>query len=175
MEPNHTCLLLTPLLLPIIIWLAEMLTLLRKNPLNFFRVQLNVNILYLRRSMFGCNHAAKYAAAIWNPHNLGDIQLLESLQERAARWIAGVHLPALGPFPQMIVAPNFTFLLSSQDKVSFQPQLSSGTLFHFISLKTVIESLSGIFFIITYRVYVSINFCVTVLCFVVYCLVFSIL
>ena len=33
MEPNRTCLLLTPLLLPIIIWLAEMLTLLSKNPL----------------------------------------------------------------------------------------------------------------------------------------------
>ena len=30
MEPNHTCLLLTRLLLPVIIWLAEMLTLLRK-------------------------------------------------------------------------------------------------------------------------------------------------
>ena len=36
MEPNRTCLLLTPLLLPIIIWLAEMLTLLRKNPLLIF-------------------------------------------------------------------------------------------------------------------------------------------
>ena len=36
MEPNHTCLLLTPLLLPIIIRLAEMLTLLRNNQhLNF--------------------------------------------------------------------------------------------------------------------------------------------
>ena len=33
MEPNPTCLLLTPLLLPIVIWLAEMLPLLRKNPL----------------------------------------------------------------------------------------------------------------------------------------------
>ena len=30
MEPNRTCLLLTSLLLPIIIWLAEMLALLRK-------------------------------------------------------------------------------------------------------------------------------------------------
>ena len=36
MEPNHTCLLLIPLLLPIIIWLAEMLILLRKNPLLTF-------------------------------------------------------------------------------------------------------------------------------------------
>ena len=48
--------------------------------------------------MFGCNRAAKcaaykaiirptleYAAVVWNPHNLGDIQLLESLQKRAAR------------------------------------------------------------------------------------------
>ena len=34
MEPNRTCLLLTPLLLPLIIWLAEMLTLhFEKNPL----------------------------------------------------------------------------------------------------------------------------------------------
>ena len=32
------CLLLTPLLLPIIIWLAEMLTLLRKNPLLYLAV-----------------------------------------------------------------------------------------------------------------------------------------
>ena len=52
---------------------------------------------YLRRSMFGCNRAAKcaaykaiirpmleYGAVVWNPHNLGDIQLLESLQKRAA-------------------------------------------------------------------------------------------
>ena len=38
MEPNRTCLLLTPLLLPIIIWLAEMLTLLRKNPLSILAV-----------------------------------------------------------------------------------------------------------------------------------------
>ena len=38
MEPNCTCLLLTPLLLPIIIWLAEMLTLLRKNPLLMLTV-----------------------------------------------------------------------------------------------------------------------------------------
>ena len=38
MEPNHTCLLLTPLLLPLIIWLAEMLTLLRKNPLLILAV-----------------------------------------------------------------------------------------------------------------------------------------
>ena len=57
---------------------------------------------YLRRSMFGCSRAAKcaaykaiiqptleYAAVVWNPHNLGDIQLLESLQKRAARWICG--------------------------------------------------------------------------------------
>ena len=52
--------------------------------------------------MFGCSRAAKcaaykaiirptleYAAVVWNPHNLGDIQLLESLQKRAARWICG--------------------------------------------------------------------------------------
>ena len=38
MEPNRTCLLLTPLLLPIIIWLAEMLTLLRKNLLLILAV-----------------------------------------------------------------------------------------------------------------------------------------
>ena len=38
MEPNRTCLLLTPLLLPIIIWLAEMLILLRKNPLLILAV-----------------------------------------------------------------------------------------------------------------------------------------
>ena len=37
MEQNHTCLLVTPLLLPIIIRLAEMLTLLRKNLLLIFQ------------------------------------------------------------------------------------------------------------------------------------------
>ena len=36
MEPKRTCLLLTPLLLPIIIWLAEMLTLLKKTHFYFF-------------------------------------------------------------------------------------------------------------------------------------------
>ena len=57
-----------------------------------------------------------------NPHNLGDIQLLEYLQKRqldGSVGVAGVHLPALGPFLRMIVAPNFTFLLSSQDEISF--------------------------------------------------------
>ena len=37
MEPNCTCLLLTILLLPIIIWLAEMLTLLRKKSTAVFQ------------------------------------------------------------------------------------------------------------------------------------------
>ena len=37
MGPNHTCLLLTPLLSPLIIWLAEMLTLLKKeSTFNFW-------------------------------------------------------------------------------------------------------------------------------------------
>ena len=36
MEPKRTCLLLTPLLLLLIIWLAEILTHLRKNPLKIF-------------------------------------------------------------------------------------------------------------------------------------------
>ena len=35
MEPNHTCLLLTLLLSPLIIWLAEMLILLRKIQFSF--------------------------------------------------------------------------------------------------------------------------------------------
>ena len=38
MEPNCTCLLLTLLLLPIIIWLAEMLTLLRNINFQFLAV-----------------------------------------------------------------------------------------------------------------------------------------
>ena len=57
----------------------------------------NKSLNYFRRSMFGCNRAAEcaaykaiirptleYAAVVWNPHNLEDIQLLESLQKRAA-------------------------------------------------------------------------------------------
>ena len=56
----------------------------------------------LRRSMFGCSCVAKcaaykavvcptleYAAVVWSPHTKGDIKLLESLQNRAARWICG--------------------------------------------------------------------------------------
>ena len=48
----------------------------------------------LCRSMFSCTREAKHAAIIrpiieyatvaWNLHNLGDIQILESLQKRAA-------------------------------------------------------------------------------------------
>ena len=56
----------------------------------------------LRRSMFSCSRSAKYAAykaivrptleyaaTVWNPHNSGDIHLLEALQNRAAWWICG--------------------------------------------------------------------------------------
>ena len=56
----------------------------------------------LRRSMFGCSCEAKYgayraivcpileyAAVVWCPHAKGDINLLESIQGRAARWICG--------------------------------------------------------------------------------------
>ena len=52
--------------------------------------------------MFGCSCVAKctaykavvcptleYAAVVWSPHTKGDIKLLESLQNRAARWICG--------------------------------------------------------------------------------------
>ena len=52
--------------------------------------------------MFSCSRTAKYAAykaivrptleyaaTVWNPHNSGDIHLLEALQNRAARWICG--------------------------------------------------------------------------------------
>ena len=38
MEPNHMCLLLTPLLSPLIIWSAEMFILLIKNPLLILAV-----------------------------------------------------------------------------------------------------------------------------------------
>ena len=34
--------------------------------------------------------------------------------------VASVHHLILGPFPQMIVYPNFTFLLSNQKKISSQ-------------------------------------------------------
>ena len=52
--------------------------------------------------MYGCSRAAKCAAhkaivrpslecaaVVWCPHTSGDIKLLESLQNRAARWISG--------------------------------------------------------------------------------------
>ena len=189
--------------------------------------------------MFGCSRAAKcaaykaiirptleYAAVVWNPHNLGDIQLLESLQKRAARWICGsrwspstsswtissndccsqLHLPSLQSRRSFLSVSFLNDIYHQQTSITFNShcsfnsiastrshhlslvppqstinsrrysflstQLSSGTLCHYISLKTVIESLSGITFIITY---VSSNFLITVLCFVVYCLVCSVL
>ena len=82
--------------------------------------------------MFGCTHEAKYAAykaiirptieyaaVVWNPHNHGDIKLLESLQNRAACWICGSRWCPLGLFPAMIAAPNCASLLSSRDEISF--------------------------------------------------------
>ena len=54
----------------------------------------------LRRSLFGCSSAVKslaytsivrphleYASIVWNPHTSSDINLLEAVQNRAARWI----------------------------------------------------------------------------------------
>ena len=54
----------------------------------------------LRRAMYGCTQEAKinayralvrpyleYACAVWAPHTARDIDLLESVQHRAARWI----------------------------------------------------------------------------------------
>ena len=56
----------------------------------------------LHFSMYGCNRTAKcaahkaivrpsleYAAVVCNPHSTKDINSLESLQNRAARWICG--------------------------------------------------------------------------------------
>ena len=177
---------------------------------------------YLRRSIFGCSRAAKcaaykaiirptleYAAVVCNPHNLGDIQLLESLQKRAARWICGscwspstsswtissndccsqLHLPSLQSRRSFLSVSFLNDIYHQQTSITFNShcsfnsiastrshhlslvppqstitsrrysflptQLSSGTLCHYISLKTVIESLFGITFIITY---VSSNF-----------------
>ena len=76
----------------------------------------------LRRSMFGCGREAKYmayralvrpileyAAVVWCPYTMKDINLLESLQGRAARWICGSRggqQPHLGLFQLMFVVLN---------------------------------------------------------------------
>ena len=61
---------------------------------------------HLRRGMFGCTQEAKinaymalvrpyleYACAMWAPYTIHDIDLLETVQNRAARWIkiSGIH------------------------------------------------------------------------------------
>ena len=61
----------------------------------------------LRRSLFGCTKAAKsiaykaivrpcleYASVVWNPHTVSDIDAIESVQKRAARWICAQWDPS---------------------------------------------------------------------------------
>ena len=86
----------------------------------------------LRRSMFGCSCVAKcaaykavvcptleYAAVVWSPHTKGDIKLLESLQNRAAGWICGVHGPIHGLYLQVIAALSLISLPLNQDVSTF--------------------------------------------------------
>ena len=60
----------------------------------------------LRRAMYGCTQEAKinaykalvrayleYACAVWAPHTVRDIDLLESVQHRSARWIKSFWYP----------------------------------------------------------------------------------
>ena len=55
--------------------------------------------------------------------------------------VTGVHHPILGPFPQMTVVPNFTFLLSNQEEISSQsvPQWHIASYHHQISIKCSIH------------------------------------
>ena len=54
--------------------------------------------------MFGCNSEARcraykaivrplleYACVVWSPHTVKDVNLLEAVQRRAARWACGSH------------------------------------------------------------------------------------
>ena len=88
-------------------------------------------------SFLGSRHAAKraaykaiihptleYAAAIWNPHNLGNHSRSMLLNRSVVVTAAGIHHPIFGPFPRMTVALNFIFLLSNQEEISS----------HFVSL-----------------------------------------
>ena len=58
----------------------------------------------LRRTMFGCDLKARgraykaivrplleYACVVWSPYTAKDVDLLEAVQRRAARWACGSH------------------------------------------------------------------------------------
>lgn len=61
----------------------------------------------LRRSLFGCTKDVKsiaykvivrpcleYASVVWNPHTVSDIDIIEAVQKRAARWICASWNPS---------------------------------------------------------------------------------
>ena len=62
-----------------------------------------IKINILRIAMFGCSALAKdayrsivrpcmeYPCVVWNPHTIKDCTLLDTVQDRAARWIMKSH------------------------------------------------------------------------------------
>ena len=71
--------------------------------------------------MFGCTQEGKanayralvrpcleYVCAVWNPYTVHDIDLLESVQNQAARWIIGIHLLSSGQNLLQFALKNLT-------------------------------------------------------------------
>jgi len=46
-----------------------------------------LSVLHIRKAIV--RPTLEYAATEWNPHNSGDTQLLEALQNQSAQWICG--------------------------------------------------------------------------------------
>ena len=94
----------------------------RSNPVKYLGVQVDSKLNWSKHCKFVVSKGTKLQSygipIIWEISNYQSPY--KSVQLDGSVGVAGVHLPALGPFLRMIVAPNFTFLLSSQDKVSFR-------------------------------------------------------
>jgi len=71
--------------------------------INFIH-SLRIDTFYTR------HHNVEYAVVVWCPHYNCDTKLIESLQNRAARWICGVHPLIHGLSLLMIAVPSLIFL-----------------------------------------------------------------